>query len=259
MSFMDASDIPDPGKPAMPILKPGLLKDSVFALSKDYLFIDKVLPQPEVSLDVNPQFPVSYFVDLHKRTSAPGARGQYSWQAGTPNYLGARVPLLHTTFNLDKWREHLIGYGSPEIVQNLEFGFKLGLQDFPDLSPALRNHGSAYQYFPWLDKFFADSVQKGGVSGPCGAVPFSTVMVSPLMTATKKPSSRRAVYDASFGPYSLNKSTPAEHYLGERISFSYPRIEDFQRLILKCGQGCYMYKRDLSRYYLQLPLDPTEY
>ena len=47
--------------------------------------------------------------------------------------------------------------------------------------------------------------------------------------------------------------------MGERISYTYPKIEDFQRLVLKCGQGCFLFKRDFSRYYLQLPLDPTEY
>ena len=84
-------------------------------------------------------------------------------------------------------------------------------------------------------------------------------MVSPIMSAAKKPSSRRAVFDATFGPHSLNSATPSEEYLGETISYSYPRLEDFQHLILKCGSGCFLFKRDLSRYYLQLPLDPVEY
>ena len=259
LPFMDAVDLPDPGQPALPLLRPGCLKESVFALSKDYLFTDRILPPPAVSLVKHSEYPVSYYVDLHRETSAPGRRGQYTWPAGTPNYIGARVPLRHTSFCLEKWRKHLIGYKAPEIVQFLEFGFPLGLQEVPALSPALRNHGSAYQYFTWLDKFFADGLVKGGVSGPCGAVPFSTVMVSPLMTAAKKPSSRRAVFDATFGPHSLNNATPTEYYLGEKIAYSYPKIEDFQRLVLKCGPGSFMFKRDLSRYYLQLPLDPVEY
>jgi hypothetical protein len=79
------------------------------------------------------------------------------------------------------------------------------------------------------------------------------------MTAPKKPSDRRAVYDASYSQHSLNNSTPSDNYLGERCHYTYPKIEDFQKLILLCGAGCYLFKRDLSRYYLQLPLDPTEY
>ena len=39
----------------------------------------------------------------------------------------------------------------------------------------------------------------------------------------------------------------------------YPKIEDFKALVLNCGKGCYMYKRDLSTFFLQIPLDPVNY
>ena len=141
----------------------------------------------------------------------------------------------------------------------MEFGFPLGLDQLPTLTPAKANHGSAYQFYPWLDKFFSTGLLKGGVTGPCGTVPFSNGMISPLMTAKKKPSSRRAVYDATYGQHSLNNSTPCDQYLGVKTEYSYPKIEDFRNIILKCGPGCWLWKRDLARYYLQLPLDPTEY
>ena len=85
------------------------------------------------------------------------------------------------------------------------------------------------------------------------------VHISPLMTAPKKPDSRRAVYDATFGDFSLNNNTPSDQYMGQPIIFSYPKIEDFKRLVLTLGQGCLIWKRDLSRYFLQIPLDPVEY
>ena len=81
LPFMNASDLPDPGKPAAPLLKPGLLKEAVFALSKDLLFTDRTLPQPEVTLVKHCEFPVSYYLDLHRAASAPGSRGQYKWPA----------------------------------------------------------------------------------------------------------------------------------------------------------------------------------
>ena len=245
--------------PAKPILKPNLLKPSRFVLPNGQCFVDKMLPCPSVQLVEHGKFNASYFINLHNRTAAPGHRGQYSWPHGTPNYLGARIPLEHTTFNLPYWRKQLVGYENIEILQYIEFGFPLGLKDTPTLSPVLANHGSAYQYYPWLDKFFAGGLTKGGVTGPCGSAPFQNPMVSPLMTAPKKPNERRAVYDASYSQYSLNNATPSDHYLGEKCQYTYPKIEDFQRLILLCGTGCLLFKRDLSRYYLQLPLDPTEY
>ena len=79
------------------------------------------------------------------------------------------------------------------------------------------------------------------------------------MTAFKKPNGRRTVYDATFGENSLNNNTPSDHYVGMPIHYAYPKIEDFKKLVLKCGKGCFIWKRDLSRYFLQIPLDPMEY
>ena len=84
-------------------------------------------------------------------------------------------------------------------------------------------------------------------------------MISPLMTAIKKPCSRRTVYDASFSDYSLNINTPEKLYLGEEYEFSFPKLDDFAQLILKYGKNCYLWKRDLSRFFLQLPLDPYDF
>ena len=259
LPFSSSDVMPGFTAPAKPILKPTMLKASRFVLPGGKSFLDKILPSPAVKLVEHRKFDVTYFLNLHLRASAPGQRGQYRWEKGTPNYLGARIPLEHNTFNLQYWRQELIGYENIEVLQFLQFGFPLGIEKSPSLSPASANHGSAYQFYPWLDKFFASGLVKGGVTGPCGSAPFSDPMVSPLMTAAKKPSDRRAVFDASYSMQSLNNSTPSDNYLGEKCLYTYPKIEDFQRLILLCGPGCMLFKHDLSRYYLQLPLDPTEY
>ena len=140
----------------------------------------------------------------------------------------------------------------------MEFGFPLGLVT-PDLSPSLRNHGSSYQYFPHIDKFVVNEIKCSGLTGPFGAAPWTDLMLSPLMTAPKKPKSRRPVFDASFGDGSLNNSTPGEHYLGTPTQYTYPKIDDFKKIVLACGPGSFMWKRDLHRFFLQIPLDPTEY
>ena len=72
------------------------------------------------------------------------------------------------------------------------------------------------------------------------------------MTAHKKVKSRRT-------EKSLNNSTPSETYLGLPFKYTFPKIEDYKTMILKSGQFAWMWKRDLSRFYLQLPLDPVEY
>jgi hypothetical protein len=251
--------------PAQPLLKPSRLSDAYFYLGVNTctgregpsIFMDKKLPATAVNLKENEQFSMDYFVTLHKLAAAPGPH----YPARTPNHIGARIPLRHTGLRIDRWRHHLIGYGEPEIIQYLEFGFPIGLSSDPQphLSSTLCNHGSSLQYFSHIDSFIEKGLQLGDTVGPFGCNPFDIVHISPLMTAPKKPSSRRAVFDASFGDFSLNKNTPSDQYMGQPISFSYPKIDDFKQLVLTLGPNCWIWKRDLSRYFLQIPLCPVEY
>ena len=97
------------------------------------------------------------------------------------------------------------------------------------------------------------------MAGPFSSQPFKQIHLSPLMTAVKKPDSRRPVFDASFSDNSLNNGTPTDMYLGQQIEYSYPKVEDFRRMVLSCGSGAYLWKRDLSSFFLQVPLDPIDY
>ena len=242
-------------KPAKPSIRLSSLQDTCYILPGNIVFTDKVLPKPSVTLAENGNFPVEYFTALHRLVAAAGP----FYPALTPNFRGARIPLRHTRLNIQRWRHHLVGYGEAEIVQYLEYGFPLGLSDEPTLVSSTRNHGSALQYFPYMDEFFATGLERCELAGPCKVPPFGSVHVSPLMTAEKKPDSRRAVFDATFGDHSLNNSTPSDLYLGQPFTYAYPKIEDFKRLVLECGRGSFIWKRDLSRFYLQIPLDPVEY
>ena len=252
--------------PAKPLVKPSRLADAYFYFpSKDsctggqgvHIFFDKKLPQMTANLRMKKSFDINYFVTLHKLTAAEGPH----YPANTPNHRGARIPLKHTRLKLDRWRHHLVGYEEVDLCQFLEFGFPIGLSENPPpkLSSTFRNHGSALQYYSHIDSFLETGLQLADTVGPCESIPFDVAHISPLMTAPKKPSSRRAVFDATFGDFSLNNSTPCDQYMGQPISFSYPKIEDFKSLVLSMGKGCFIWKRDLSRYFLQIPLDPVEY
>ena len=267
LPFIDEEDsiVLSKSVPAAPLVKPSRLPDAYLFLGVDCctgfkgaaIFTDKKLPIAESVLKENKSFNVDYFVTLHKITSAQSSY----YPAGTPNHLGARIPLRHTGLNIDRWRHHLVGYHEPEIVQFMEYGFPIGLSETlkPKLSSTLRNHGSSLQFYTHIDSFLEKGIELGDTVGPFSSSPFDLVHVSPLMTAPKKPDSRRAVFDASFGDFSLNNSTPSDQYMGQPISFSYPKIDDFKRLVLILGPGCWIWKRDLSRYFLQIPLDPVEY
>ena len=200
---------------------------------------------------------MEYFVALHKLVSAPGT----TYPGHTPNHIGARIELKHTRLNIPQWRYHLLGYEGSGIIQFLQFGFPLGvLRDkVSELSSSLQNHGSSYKFYTYIDKFLSTGVDRCELTGPFRTPPFQRVHVSPLMTAPKKPSGRRSVFDATFGDMSLNKCTPQDTYLDQPFTYDFPKVEDFKRFVLSCGKGSYIWKRDLSRYYLQLPVDPLEY
>ena len=260
LPYAGVDDIPEAlGIAPKEIHKVGLLPDMRVTLP-DGDFFDKVLPPPLHSLVVNDVFTPDYFIALHNITAAAGVRSDgSSYSAYTPNHLGARIALPHTKLKLDRWRHHLRGYHQVEICQLIEFGFPVGIEPDSVLETKSRNHGSSYMWYSYVDKFIAREVKECGVSGPFKLSPWSNLIVSPLMTAHKKPRGRRTVFDASFGELSVNKATPGDRYLGQPIACTYPKVEDYRLLVLKAGQGCLMWKRDLSRFFLQLPMDPVDF
>ena len=260
LPFVDEDLVSNPafGAPAQPMVKPSELKNTIVVLPKtskgEYqVFVDKILPPLSDPVIQNEAFSSDYFVALNKLVSAEGP----TYPTGTPNYMGARIPLQHTPLKLDRWRHHLIGYEHVDICQLLEFGFPLGLQEepIPIFESSTRNHSSSYQFYKWIDEFIQTGITLGDVAGPFSTSPYTAPHISPLMTAEKKPSGRRAVFDATFGDMSSNNNTPTDVYLGQPIEYSFPKIDDFKQLVLKSGRGCFIWKRDLSRYYLQIPLD----
>ena len=244
-----------PVAPAKPSIKVSNLSDRCYVLPNYSIFVEKLLPETHLILDSNQVYPVDYFVALHEAVTAPGVH----FRAGTPNYLGARIPLSHTSLNIKNWHELLMDYPHREIVQFLEFGFPLGLQQEPVLESSLKNHSSSYQYYDFVDDFFRVGLEQREIAGPCRVPPFPCVHVSPLMTAPKKPGSRRAVFDATFGTYSLNNNTPKDIFMDEKCHYDFPTVDEFKDIVVKEGRGSFMWKRDLSRFYLQIPLDPVEY
>ena len=113
--------------------------------------------------------------------------------------ISARIKLVHTNLNMDRWRHHLIGYEHAELCQ---FGFPIGLSSpQPVLVPAT-------------------SLKKKYLAGPFSAQPFEVIHLSPLMTAEKKPGGRRPDFDTTFREFSLNNGTPSDQYLGQALNFS---------------------------------------
>ena len=57
----------------------------------------------------------------------------------------------------------------------------------------------------------------------------------------------------------MNENTPEKSYMGGNYVFTFPTVLDFADIVVSQGRGCLMWKRDLSRWFLQLPVDPADY
>ena len=177
--------------PATPVVKPSTLSNLYLCIRQTSaqgqilttVFTDKKLPGANTFPLEQQWFDLNYFKTLSVRTSAAGP----TWSAGTPNCLGARVRLTHTALVLPKWRQHLIGYEDLEICQYLEYGFPIGLCQNPPpvLESAVKNHSSAYQFYPWVDEFLASGIARKYIAGPYKEQPFENIHISPLMTAVE--------------------------------------------------------------------------
>ena len=138
-------------------------------------------------------------------------------------------------------------YPDIHILQFVAFGFPLGLWSNAYLEPCSKNHSSAYNYYTFVDKFVSTEIEKFGIAGPNKKSPWDNIMISPMMTAH------------TFGMYKLNKNTPGKCYHEMEYEFHFPKIDDLADRISALGPNCFLWKRDLSRFFLQQKIDPLEY
>ncbi|XP_077870367.1 uncharacterized protein LOC144363611 [Saccoglossus kowalevskii] len=68
------------------------------------------------------------------------------------------------------------------------------------------------------------------------------------------------VVDISFPEgYSVKDGIPGNSYIGDDYKLRYPTVDSMLDRIHTLGSGCLLYKRDLSRAYRQLCVDPGDY
>ena len=235
LPFVGQKYVPDFVLTKPDIVKTEFLKQIKILIRDGLTFTDRLLPPSKFSFTENKTFPMSYFTNLHLAVK--------SYKVF--NYMGARIPLEHNNINVKNFRHYLTKFNYPHIhlLQFVEFGFPLGLWSDSYLEPSTNNHSSAYSYFTYIDKFVQTELENVGLTGPFEAAPFSDVMLSPLMTSTKKPSGRRTVFDASFGMFSLNKNTPEKAYHETEYKFTFPKIDTLADIIANLGRGSFLFKQ----------------
>ena len=174
-----------------------------------------------------------------------------------------RVP-LSTSFDLEFWEHKLARYHDRHIIDFMRFGWPINFAGNFSPAPFRGNHNSAHTFASHVDEFIQSELHHGSLFGPFDANPFHPqhCFISPLQTVPKKgsPHKRRVVVDLSFpSNQSVNSGISNSTYLDTDIDFELPSVDTFAHLIRQKGKGCFLFKRDLSRAYRQIPIDPHDY
>ena len=187
---------------------------------------------------------------------------QQVWHGGYPNRWGAQVP-VESRWNLQTMETLMRDYEDKEVVEWLRYGWPIGrLPTLPQPGHSTKNHKGAVDYPEQLQKYINKEMSCGAVMGPYHKIPFDgKVGISPLSTRPKKGSmDRRVILDLSFPiGNSVNDGIPKDTYLGLISKLTFPKVDDFACRIFELGQGCLMFKIDLSRYFRQISMDPGDY
>ena len=181
---------------------------------------------------------------------------------GYPNIYGVRVP-VPSCWNIAWLELHLGDYSDKEVLQFLRYGWPANrLPSAPEPKTLCTNHGSAVRYPTHLGNYIAKEISWGVVMGPFSEIPFDArVGVLPISTRPKRDSeSHRIILALSYlEGESVNDHTPKDTYLGLNIELVYPTVDDLAVHMYQLGEQCLMYKRDVSRCFRWLPLDPFDY
>ena len=148
-------------------------------------------------------------------------------------------------------------------LEFLIYGCPIGLDRGVTLvSNAYPNHRGAREFPNDINSYIQREVKEGACIGPFQENSFSvTCHVSPLNSVEKKDSvERRVILDLSFPPggASVNAAIDMALVSDQDLSLRYPSIDSLVDLVVQCGRGCAMFKRDLKRAYRQIPVDPGD-
>ena len=198
--------------------------------------------------------------------TADEARCRDTWMAlacglcNRINVIGLRIPVA-SNWNLQLFSSLCTSSSDREVLQYLTFGWPLNREHGP-VSKTWFNHQSANRHPECIDRYLAKELSHGSMLGPFDVSPFhaSVTGISPMSTRPKKePGSRRVIVDLSWPPdgNSVNSLIPKDSFLRVPTKLRYPTIDDICRRAFQLGPGVKGWKKDVSRAFRQVPLDPA--
>lgn len=198
---------------------------------------------------------------------------------GKFNFEEARLP-IPTHWNTQLFAQLLEGYEDKEVAEFIRYGWPIDRQNIPLPSSVSCNHKGASEFPDAVNKHIQTELAWGAIEGPFEKPPMEGFVVSPLNSRPKRNSNeRRIIYDLSWplDGTSVNAGVSKDVYLGQPVKLRYPTVRTFIKRIkylynkaraecrkhgddsCDCDIQVYMYKRDWSRAFSQLGLDPSCY
>ena len=124
-----------------------------------------------------------------------------------------------------------------------------------------KNHIGAEENPNEMLEYLKKESKNAAIIGPFKECPFTSgIKISPLNSLPKKDTTeRRVILDLSFPlNAAVNNFVSKDKYLGEIVDLVYPKVDDFAQLIKQKGRGCLLYKKDLTRAFRQIQIDPRD-
>ena len=175
------------------------------------------------------------------------------------NAIGLRLPVA-SNWNLQLFNSLCTSTSDREVLQYLTFGWPLNRDPGP-VSQTWFNHQSANNFPQHIDQYLEKELRHGSMIRPFMQSPFPQAVtgISPMSTRAKKEAGkRRVIVDLSWPPggNSVNSLIPKDTFLRTPIKLRYPTIDDLCRRAFQLGPGAKGWKKDVSRAFRQVPLDP---
>ena len=231
---------------------------------------DLIRPHPCILTELQPRIPCSLILLPRLRPAFPADILSPRFLANLIRHfislhaklqtLSLRLP-VPSGLNIPEWRSRLSGYHNSSLSDFLEYGWPIGYTSLATPASTHNNHGSAVAAPEVIQAYLDKEQNLGSLCRPFNANPLTKdLIIFSMQIVYSRSGKSRAVVDLSFPPgSSVNDGIPKDTYLDELLTLRLPGVDAFVDIIPALGAGCWLFKKDLSRAYRQLRIDPRDY
>ena len=181
---------------------------------------------------------------------------------GRPNVMGLQIT-IRSNWNLALFDSLCTSDFDRQIASFLRYGWPLNRDKSP-VTQTWVNHPTANRYPQQVTQYIMKELRLGSLFGPFVTSPFPSEItgISPLSTKAKKQSNTwRIIVDLSWPKqgHSVNSGIPKDVFLETPVKITYPTVDLLCKRAVEVGPREVGWRKDISRAFLQLPLDPLYY